>query len=144
MNRIVYVDIAGKMYPLNFSLGAMKAIANELGDINKLDEILGQDLTADTIDNLTKLIRILMAQGCAYKNMFEIDAGIPESMKNAAIDENGRYIPLSLDEIETAVGFMDFQTLTSKIGECIGTSGKTEVYADEGEEKNEKAPENSK
>lgn len=36
MNRITYVEIAGKKYPLSFSLSALKEISNRFGGIEEM------------------------------------------------------------------------------------------------------------
>lgn len=136
MNRITYMEIAGKSYPLSFSLAASKAVSAKYGDISKLGEIMSfQRLGEKEIETLTDIIAITMKQGAAYKNIFEKDLPPHE---NADIRE-GRHYALSREEIEIALGFGDIGEIANKIRECISGSSETELEV-ETASKNEKAP----
>lgn len=133
MNRITYMELAGKKYPLVFSLGAAKKIAEKYGDLEKLDEALSlETVDAETLDMLGYALAVLMQQGCAYKNKFEKDLP-PEPDAHM---EDGKYITLTQEEIETCVGFGSEQ-MTAPILEALGRSMDTEL---ETESKNEGAP----
>lgn len=141
MKKSVYIRLAGKDYPLNFSLGACKVITKELGSLDKLDKVLGEKFDADTIDKITTILLALINQGCAYKNIFEIDTGIYDKAEaeNPALDKDGRFKKVEREELEVAVGLEDISEIMTKITECIQASSTTEVEAVK--EKNEKPPE---
>lgn len=127
MNRLTYMEIAGKNYPLSFSLGACKAIAKKFGSIEKMGEALEdiEGINEGTIDDITYILSVLIAQGCAYKNIFEKDFPIEE---NAPV-EDGKYIPLSPEELEIGVGLMGTSEIIAAISGCMNKSKETEIEA---------------
>lgn len=127
MKKTTYLNLAGKNYPLNFSLGACKVIAKELGGIEKLEELASGGLSAETIDKIIMVLKVLIAQGCAYKNLFELDAGIPIDVEDPAIGADGRFKPLGREEIEMVVGFDDIANIITAINECVSGSAGTEI-----------------
>lgn len=131
MNRITFMEIAGKKYPLSFSLGASRAIAKKLGGIDKLDGIFSGNIDEKTIDSLSYILAALMQQGAAYLNRFEADLP-PEPGADYA---NGKYNFLTQEEIEMAVNITDPQLIAAITG-CISGSSQTEIDA-EVESKNE-------
>lgn len=136
MNRITYMELAGKQYPLSFSLAASKAIAAKYGDITKIGEVLSFEKFGEKeVDTIIDIITILISQGAAYKNMFEAD--LPCHEKSDIRD--GRYYAPSREEIESAIGFGDLTEVLSKITECLTDSTKTEIEA-EMKTKNTEAP----
>lgn len=141
MKKSIYIRLAGRDYPLNFSLGACKVITKELGSLDKLEKTLAENFDADTIDKISTILCTLIAQGCAYKNIFEIDPGIydVDEAENPALGEDGKFRALKKDELEIALGFEDIGEIMTKIGECVGASSVTEVEAKK--PKNEKPPE---
>ena len=127
MKKTVYLNLAGKNYPLNFSLGACKVIAKELGGIEKLEGLADGGLSEETIDKIVMVLQVLIAQGCAYKNMFEIDAGMPIDVEHPAIGEDGQFKALKKEELEMVVGFEDISAIITAINECVTGSAKTEI-----------------
>lgn len=127
MKKTVYLNLAGKNYPLNFSLGACKVIAKELGGIEKLEGLADGGLSEETIDKIVMVLQVLIAQGCAYKNMFEIDAGMPIDVEHPATGEDGRFKALKKEELEMVVGFEDISAIITAINECVTGSAKTEI-----------------
>lgn len=123
MGRIVNVMIAGKSYPMSFSLGASKKIIEKYGSAEKMKSSLDKAKDTQKIDMVTELLELLIAQGCAYKNYFEKDMPAPE---NAPIIE-GKWTPITKDVLEIAVGVYDVEELSEKITECIGKGSKKEV-----------------
>lgn len=126
MSRITYVMIAGKSYPMSFSLGASKKIVEKFGSVEKMQATLSRK-GGDTekLDIVIDILALLIAQGCAYKNYFEKDMPAPE---NAPLIE-GKWEPLPRDILEIAIQLPDMEELTQKIQECIGNGGKKEVDA---------------
>lgn len=141
MKKSIYIRLAGRDYPLNFSLGACKVITKELGSLDKLEKTLTENFDADTIDKISTILCTLIAQGCAYKNLFEIDPGTynVDEAENPALGEDGKFKALKKDELEIALGFEDIGEIMTKIGECIGASSAVEVEAKK--PKNENPPE---
>lgn len=139
MKKTVYINLAGKNYPLNFSLGTCKVINKELGGLENFDAALGGGLNEDTIEKIVTILHTLISQGCTYKNIFEIDAGIfIDEVENPAFDEEGHFKPLTKEMIELAIGIEDIEEIVNKINESVKVSSDTEVEVKQ--LKNEKAP----
>ena len=138
MNPTVYIDIAGKRYPMRFSTGAIRAISERYGSLDEMSKRMqGADSDmVEAIDVLQFLLATLIAQGCAYKNLF--DAATP-ALENAPIVD-GKYVPLTEDELNVALDFADFEMYQRKVFETmrIGQTQTIEAEA-KGKKKNEKA-----
>lgn len=128
MNRITTIEIAGKTYPLSFSLGAIKKIASEYGSLEKAFNVMTntKELTEQSIGCLTFILSVLISQGCAYIKTFEAD--LPKTVETT---------PITAEEIETAVNMADIQKIADTIMGGIKTSQKKEV---ETKTKNARAP----
>lgn len=134
MSRITYIELAGKKYPLIFSLAASKAISAKFGGIDKIGELLSSgNLGVKEIEAISFVITVLIKQGCAYKNMFEADLP-PEQ---GARHDGEKYISLSQEEAETCISLNEAGIIVEKITECIRGSSQTEI---ETETKNTEAP----
>ena len=138
MNRISYMEIAGKQYPLSFSLGATKAISKRFGSTEKMISVLTEikDVDENTIDDLSFIIEALIKNGCEYMNIFCKNDPVPE---NAPV-EDGKYIPLSAHEIEVGIQISECGDIISAISGCMSKSQETEIEA-ESWSKNASAPE---
>ena len=123
MNRITYVKIAGKSYPMSFSLGASKKIIEKYGSAQKMQTAMKKSDDAEKLSIVTDMLALLIAQGCAYKNYFEKDIPAPD---DAPIID-GKWTPLPAEVIEIALGVMDVAEVTQKIEECISIGSKKEV-----------------
>lgn len=123
MGRIVNVMIAGKSYPMSFSLGASKKIIEKYGSAEKMKRSLETAKDADKIDMVTDMLSLLIAQGCAYKNYFEKDIPAPED----APIVDGKWTPIPKEVLEIAIGVYDVEELSDKIMECVGKGSKKEV-----------------
>ena len=123
MNRITYVKIAGKEYPMSFSLGATKKIIEKYGSVSKMQSELKKTSEVDKIGMISELLSLLIYQGCAYKNYFEKDIPAPE---NAPIVD-GKWTPLPTDVIDIALGVMDIEEVSKKIEECMSGGSNKEV-----------------
>ena len=124
MNRIVYTKIAGKNYPMSFSLGAAKKIAEKFGSTQKAMEKM-KKAGGNEIDILIDMLALLISQGCAYKNYFETDIPAPDDAP--VID--GKWTPLPREAIEIAIDVTDVEEIVDKISECINTGSRKEVEA---------------
>ena len=113
MERCVFVEIAGKQYPMSFSLGATKKIIGKFGSTQNMMknlkktqekgneesmEISDRD-SLEALETISFILEILIAQGCAYKNYFEKDLPAPV---NAPI-EDGKWIPLPKEVLDIAI-----------------------------------------
>lgn len=134
MSRITYIELAGKKYPLIFSLAASKAVSAKFGGIDKIGELLNSgNIGTREIEAISFLVTVLIKQGCAYKNMFEADLP-PEP---GARHDGEKYISLSQEEVETCITLNEAGIIIEKITECVNGSSQTEI---ETETKNMKAP----
>ena len=124
MNRIVYTKIAGKNYPMSFSLGAAKKIAEKFGSTQKAMEKM-KKAGGNEIDILIDMLALLISQGCAYKNYFESDIPAPDDAP--VID--GKWTPLPREVIEIAIDVTEVEEIVNKISECINIGSKKEVEA---------------
>lgn len=126
MSRLTYVKIAGKNYPMSFSLGASKKLIEKFGGVERIQAELskpGKDL--EKLDLVIYVLSLLISQGCAYKNYFEKDMPVPED--SPVID--GKWTPIPQEVLEIAVQMQDMSELTEKISACISKSNEKEVEA---------------
>lgn len=126
MDRCTYINLAGKNYPLSFSLGAAKKLIMKYGSIEKMKTSInkeGDDV--EKLDTVMWMLELLIAQGCAYKNYFEKDIPAPE---NAPVI-NGKWTPIAKEVIEIAIMISDTEELVKKIEECINKGSKKKVEA---------------
>ena len=114
MNRIVYTKIAGKNYPMSFSLGAAKKIGEKFGTTQKAMEKM-KKAGGNEIDILIDMLALLISQGCAYKNYFEADIPAP----NDAPLIDGKWTPLPREDIENAIVVTAEEVVVQKISESI-------------------------
>lgn len=124
MDRCTYVNIAGKNYPMSFSLGAAKRIISKFGSVEKLMKSLekkGDDF--QKIDIAVDLLETLISQGCAYKNYFEKDLPFPPD----APIEDGKWIPIPKEAIEIMIEIYDLEEIMKKLMECIKNGSKKKV-----------------
>lgn len=145
MERCIYVEIAGKQYPMSFSLGATKKIIGRFGSTkNMLEKIknnekeeLKEDMERDgleALETISFILEILIAQGCAYKNYFEKDLPAPV---NAPI-ENGSWTPIPKEMLDIAIQITDTKEIVEKISECVKQGSKKKIEA-KANGKNQKA-----
>ena len=126
MDRTVYIEIAGKQYPMRFSVGASIAITKKFGSLQNMANSLknGDDVNEEkTFETIIWMTETLIRQGCAYKNMFEKDVPPP---KNAPIID-GKWTPLPREALEIALGISDMEEINAKIQECINGGKEKEV-----------------
>lgn len=139
MERCVFVEIAGKQYPMSFSLGATKKIIGKFGSTqnmmknlkktqekgNEENMELSDRDSLEALETISFILEVLIAQGCAYKNYFEKDLPAPV---NAPI-EDGKWIPLPKEALDIAIQIADTKKIVEKISECVNQGSKKKVEA---------------
>ncbi len=144
MERCIFVEIAGKQYPMSFSLGATKKIIGKFGStqnmMKKLKKVQKPDNPEDqeeknmefserdsleALETISFILEVLIAQGCAYKNYFEKDLPVPV---NAPV-EDGKWIPLPKEALDIAIQVADTKEIVGKISECVHQGSKKKVEA---------------
>lgn len=144
MERCIFVEIAGKQYPMSFSLGATKKIIGKFGStqnmMKKLKKVqkpdnpenqeeknmeLSERDSLEALETISFILEVLIAQGCAYKNYFEKDLPAPV---NAPI-EDGKWIPLPKEALDIAIQIADTKKIVEKISECVNQGSKKKVEA---------------
>ena len=129
MGKITYIKIAGRSYPMSFSLGASKKIIQRYGSSQKMNAALQEEGDeSKKIDMVVWILSLLIAQGCAYKNYFEADIPAPEDAP--VID--GKWVPVDQNVLEYAIDIAEIEEVTKKIEECIGGGSKKNVEAKPG------------
>ena len=124
MDRTRYIDIAGKEYPMRFSLGVSLAITEKYGSLDGMvKKVEDTKNETEVFKTVIWLLEIFIRQGCAYKNLFEPDVPVPE---NAPV-RDGKYIPLTSEEIAIGMETNDLGEATKKIFEVISGGSKREV-----------------
>lgn len=131
MSKTVYIEVAGKEYPMRFSIAAAKAISEKFGSLDKLSEALSGAGEAETLDNVLWVVALLIQQGCAYKNLFEKDQPIPE---NAPV-EKGKYVPLDKEQLEVGLDILSLAGMQDKIYQTVG-AGQQQTVETQTDEKN--------
>lgn len=122
MSRLSFFEIAGKRYPLSFSLMAEKKLAERYGGLSKIgDHITGDD--PESFEEMAYILELLIKQGCAYKNMFEADAPIYEK----APVENGVFVPLTNEEIMVGVNASMQNDMMDAIKEAMNIGQTKEI-----------------
>lgn len=155
MERCIFVEIAGKQYPMSFSLGATKKIIGKFGStqnmMKKLKKVQKPDNpenpgemkpdnpenqeeknmefserdSLEALETISFILEVLIAQGCAYKNYFEKDLPAPV---NAPV-EDGKWIPLPKEALDIAIQVSDTKEIVEKITECVNQGSKKKVEA---------------
>lgn len=131
MERCAYINIGGKEYPMRMTLLAREEIHKKYGSISKMLEEFNKEETC--ITTYLDVAHLLIVQGCEYKNVFEKDAPHPE---NAPV-KDGKYIPLTREEIGIGMDGRETGEIVEKIAEAAGLSRKTEISGKSTSKKNE-------
>lgn len=126
MAKITYIKIAGKNYPMSFSVGAAKKIMERYGGTNKMKEKLKEEGSeAKKLDMISDILELLISQGCAYKNYFEADLPAPE---NSPVIE-GKWTPIPKEMLDIALGISDADEMAKSIEDCIAAGSKKDLSA---------------
>ena len=123
VRKSVEVEINGKRYPMNFSMGAAKKITNKYGSIKKFGkafesiENIADDEDQDNgelekaLFDMVWLLSVLIEQGCKYRR----------AVTGEEIE------PLTEDELLTVVEMNDMKEIFPKIMEAISGDSAREV-----------------
>jgi len=99
MNRITEIEIAGRKYPLNFSVKAAKEVSERYGDISNIGDAFEGKSTSEMMDEANWILALLIEQGVAYKKIVD-----GEEVKG-----------LSQGELEIVMGVVDFAGLKNTL-----------------------------
>ena len=136
MERLTYVNIAGKNYPMSFSLQAMTLLAKKAGTVEKaVDKIQSKEMTEEAITMIGDVLELLISQGCAYKNLFEKD--VPTKEDDPVIE--GKWVAIPKEVLEIGIQLRDMDAIADAIVECIDTGQTKEVEEIEDDSKNMEA-----
>ena len=115
MNRITEIEIAGTMYPLNFSTKAAKDVAKRYGDVSNIGEVFSDKPLDEMMDEAIWLLALLIQQGVAYKKIVD-----GETVK-----------ALGKDDLEVVLGVADIADLKDGLlGAMVAGMGR-EVEVEE-------------
>ena len=119
MQRVVYVDLAGKQYPLCCSLGALEEIQQNFGGIQQF-----HDLTIKNRDLRTyiKALEILMKYGAARVRRYE--------EKEVEV--------MSHEDIMEVLNLDDLEAIETAVWQAISKSQKNEVSGKPGKDTKKK------
>jgi hypothetical protein len=105
MSRIGEITLAGKKYPLNFSVKAAKEVSARYGGLDNVDAAFSEKSIDEMMDEAIFLLSILIEQGVLYKRIAE-----GEEIKGIAPDE-----------LEVVLGVSDLAGVKAQIlGAMIG------------------------
>lgn len=111
MNRITYLELAGKSYPLNFSLKAAKFAIEKFGGLENIGSALAQGASLEALDSVLDLAHVLITEGAEYEE----------------IVESKQANRITREQLETVVGLTDIEALVSAILSTVSTSSTTTV-----------------
>lgn len=111
MDRITEIEIAGKKYPLNFSVKAAKEVSKRYGDISNIGDAFSGKTMDEMMDESSWILALLIEQGVAYKKIVE-----GEDIK-----------ALTKEELEVVMGVVDFADLKDILLGAMMAGMKREV-----------------
>lgn len=99
MSRITTIDIAGKTYPLNFSVYAAKKIGEHFGGLENVGTALSSGAPEEVLTKVVWLLALLIEQGAAYLRIAE-----------------GQDAPtITADDLEVVLGIFDAQNIRANL-----------------------------
>lgn len=111
MNRITEIEIAGRKYPLNFSIRAAKEVAKKYGDISNVGDAFTDKPMDEMMDEATWILTLLIDQGAAYKRVV-----------------NGEDIKApTQEELEVIMGVADFANIKDTLMGAMMAGMKREI-----------------
>lgn len=103
MNRITEIEIAGKKYPLNFSMKAARKFIERYGSVEDVWRKLNKMGQVKKLEEINWILALMMEQGCVYRKL----------------TDGEDITPLAANELEVLMGFTDFAAVSDKIQEAI-------------------------
>lgn len=138
MNRITFMEIGGKSFPLSFSLGLIKGINGKFGSFSNIEDAfnsIDEELSNESIEAISFLIYQMIHQGALYMNTFGATGDVPE---NIARTPDGKFMELTEEQIEVGLSVTDIEESMSAITKAMDLSNKEEIsISSNGESKNE-------
>lgn len=110
-NRITEIEIAGKQYPVNFSMKAAKKFIERYGSVEDVWRKINEMNQMEKLDEVNWILALLIEQGCAYIKLME-DQDI---------------LPPGPDELEILLGIVDFSKMSDTIQAAILAGAAPEV-----------------
>lgn len=116
MSRITELEIAGRKYPLNFSIKAAKEVSKRYGDISNVGDAFSDKPLDEMMSEASWLLALLIDQGVAYKKVMD-----GEEIK-----------ALTAEELEVVLGVTDFAGLKDTLlgAMTAGMTREVEVAPD--------------
>ncbi|GFI71511.1 hypothetical protein IMSAG250_00716 [Clostridiales bacterium] len=131
MNKVFYAQVGGLYYPLVFSLGAKRRMAEITKALMPIQKAIGIKSAAklnederiqffgEALDGISLIGEILIHQGAAYNNSFGSFAKI---RTNSAVDEYGKWRSLSAEEILTLLEDDEIENFVNMIMKCLSSA----------------------
>ena len=116
MSRITEIEIAGKKYPLNFSVKAAKEVSKRYGGIENVTDAFSGGAVDEMMDEATWILAVLMEQGSAYKKI---------------IDGEDIEAPTQ-DELEIIMGVADFTNIQDVLMGAMTSGMEREIEVEPG------------
>jgi len=116
MKRIVEVEIAGKQYPLNFSVSAAKEVAERYGSIENLADAIQEKDSAGAMCEIVWLLALLMKQGA---NWYRIMEGVDREV-------------LTAEQLESVLGVYDIIDMQECLFAAMTAGAERTVEVEEG------------
>lgn len=85
MNRIGEIEIAGKLYPLNFSMCVAQAMAERYGCVEDVWNYIGKKSYQEMMKEFIWILSLLIEQGCKYRQLMDGESIEPLSFEKLEI-----------------------------------------------------------
>ena len=123
MERIVWITIGKKNYPMCFSIGAQKKIEDKYGSFKGFYEACkkNETVTEAYVDGLETLIQY----GCKRLNVLSD----PTIKENGSISEEGEWLPISREELEIMLVPGELEMVGAKIDKAATLAIQKEIKA---------------
>lgn len=129
--RTVFIEIGSHSYPMRMGLSADAAIREKYGSMRAMLEKLDGEEFLNASTDVIWILDLLIRQGCSYMNKFCSN----EPPHEGARMEDGKYIPISGEDIGDILEFSDLPMVLSKLTATIMSGNKRNVET-ETKEKN--------
>ena len=128
MQRITWMQLGKKKYPLNFSVDALTTISEKFGGMDAFSDIFDTE-NKDRIDMLKDvcwLLNVLITEGCAY----------------VKLDEDIDIAPLSEKNLRTLIDAREIDTITPVLLGAMLKGNENTVEVEEDPKNVQAMPEN--